>query len=112
MLEDHQLFGAVLVSACHTDLGDSNERKSGYYPPSGGDWQWEKIRANAGSSGGNIRILHSDNDPFIPLSEARHVSASLGVELQIAHGRSHFFSPFDGIYDATIAVLDQGPPTS
>eukprot|EP01052_Picozoa_sp_SAG31_P060357 SAG31_NODE_19540_length_599_cov_0.924000_1_plen_132_part_00 len=30
LLERGQLFGAVLVSACHTDLGDAGERASGY----------------------------------------------------------------------------------
>ena len=48
LLEENKLAGCVLVSACHTDLGDAGERAPGYYPPSGGDWQWDKIRANAG----------------------------------------------------------------
>jgi hypothetical protein len=49
LLEDQQLHGAVLVAACHTDLGEESEAQAGYYPPSGGDWQWERIKANAGS---------------------------------------------------------------
>ena len=106
LLEDHRLRGAVLVSSCHTDLGDAGERASGYYPPSGGDWQWEKIRANAGPDGGNIRILHSDDDPFIPLAEAQHVASSLRVGLHVASGKSHFFSPYDPISDAALAALD------
>ena len=31
LLENHQLHGCVLVSACHTDLGIENERRAGYY---------------------------------------------------------------------------------
>ena len=31
LLESTQLRGAVLVSACHTDLGDAGERAAGYY---------------------------------------------------------------------------------
>ena len=67
LLEEHELAGALLVSACHTDLGCASERAAGYYPPSGGPWQWEAIQRNAG---GNVCVLHSDDDPFIPLREA------------------------------------------
>ena len=54
--------GAVLVSACHTDLGDENERESGYYT---GEWQWERIKANADW----IVQYGSADDPFIPKEE-------------------------------------------
>lgn len=75
LLESNPLHGAVLVSACHTDLGEESEAQAGYYPPSGGEWQWDAIKSNAR---GNIVVLHSDDDPFIPLTEAQHVGASLG----------------------------------
>ena len=103
LLEEHRLAGCVLVSACHTDLGHAGERASGYYPPSGGEWQWSRIKQNAG---GNIVVLHSDNDPFIPLPEAQHVASSLGVELRLCPGRSHFFSPGEELVDACMAVAD------
>merc|ERR1712113_300867 len=85
-LESHRLRGAVLVSACHTDLGDENEAASGYYNR---PWQWAKIAANAGF----LLQWHSLDDPFIPVSEARHVAASLGSKCEyIEHkGSSHFF---------------------
>ena len=51
LLQEHRLSGCVLVSACHSDLGDDGEAASEYYPPSGGAWHWDSIRANAG---GNI----------------------------------------------------------
>jgi hypothetical protein len=41
--ESNRVHGLVLVSACVTDLGDANERASGYYNR---PWQWEKIKAN------------------------------------------------------------------
>lgn len=106
LLETHKLHGVLLVSACHTDLGDLGERASGYYPPSGGPWKWGDIRRNAG---GNIRILHSDNDPFIPLEEAEHVADSLSVALQVEPGRSHFFKPCDALFDAALAVAAAEP---
>ena len=92
------------VSACHTDLGDPGEREAGYYPPSGGPWQWARIRSNAGASGGNLRVLHSDNDPFIPLAEAETVAASLGVPLTLVPGRSHFFKPCEELVRAVYDV--------
>ena len=44
LLETTKVKGAVLVSACHTDLGIKNERKSGYYKD---PWLWEDIKRNA-----------------------------------------------------------------
>lgn len=103
LLEERRLAGCVLVSACHTDLGDAGEAAAGYYPPSGGPWQWETIRSNAN---GNIVVLHSDNDPFIPLAEAQHVASQLGARMHVCPGRSHFFSPGEELYEACIAVAD------
>lgn len=103
LLEEHKLAGAVLVASCHTDLGDAGEQAAGYYPPSGGEWQWDKIRANAN---GNIVVLHSDNDPFIPLAEAQHVADSLRVPLTVKPRRSHFFEPGEDLFEACIAVAD------
>ena len=97
LCETTRVAGLVLIAACHTDLGEPSETQAGYYPPSGGPWQWETIRAN---TAGNIAILHSDNDPFIPLDEPRHVAAQLRVPLREVPGRSHFFSPAEEIVQA------------
>ena len=40
LLESTRLWGAVLVSACHTDLGDAGERAAGYYSR---PWQVSRI---------------------------------------------------------------------
>eukprot|EP00658_Telonema_sp_P-2_P070854 TRINITY_DN60238_c0_g1_i2.p1 TRINITY_DN60238_c0_g1~~TRINITY_DN60238_c0_g1_i2.p1 ORF type:complete len:108 (-),score=24.41 TRINITY_DN60238_c0_g1_i2:193-516(-) len=85
-------LGCVLVSACHTDLGDENERASGYYSR---PWEWERIRGNTAW----IVQFHSDDDPFIPVSEARHVAENLGTEYHELHGYSHFFEPFDQLLE-------------
>jgi pimeloyl-ACP methyl ester carboxylesterase len=110
--------GCVLVSACHTDLGIDNEREAGYYNR---PWRWELIKANAGaipqstpsappnplllssilppSGRAGITQFHSDDDPFIPLSEAQHVACSLGLargsQFHVLSGHSHFFSTED-----------------
>jgi len=74
LLEEHALFGCILVCACHTDLGEPNEASAGYYAR---PWQWEAIRANSGF----ILQYHSIDDPFIPQEEANHVASSLGLPL-------------------------------
>jgi len=84
-LERWPLRGLILVSACHTDLGVENERKSGYYDRA---WEWEKIRANAGW----IVQFHSADDPFIPVQEARHVAGNIKSEYIEHSDRGHYLS--------------------
>ena len=109
LAEETRVAALVLVSACHTDLGDPGERAAGYYAR---PWRWDAIRANAG----RIVQFHSDNDPFIPdtarsrrpsiapsmrrapdavvqTQEARHVAENLQSEYSELPGRSHFFTP-------------------
>ena len=43
LAETTEIHGLVLVSACHTDLGDENERASGYFSR---PWLWESMRKN------------------------------------------------------------------
>ncbi|CAM9526947.1 unnamed protein product [Choristocarpus tenellus] len=91
LLETDKLGGVVLVSACHTDLGNANERASGYYSR---PWAWDKMRKNAGF----IVQFHSTDDPFIPVSEARHIQENLGTEYEEHTDKSHFFGPYEGIF--------------
>lgn len=83
--ETHKLQGIVLVSACHTDLGDEREKISGYfnYP-----WQWNKIKQNVKW----IIQFHSLNDPFISIEEARHVHKMLNTEYHEYLDQGHFSS--------------------
>ena len=103
--ETTKLAGLVLVAACHTDLGEPSEQQAGYYPPSGGPWKWNDIYKNAGD--GNVILLHSFDDPFIPMTEARHVASSLGnAELREFDDESHFFKPSETIVQAVYDVLN------
>ncbi len=43
LCETVRVLGIVLVSACVTDLGDANERASGYYNR---PWEWDQLKAN------------------------------------------------------------------
>eukprot|EP00401_Gymnodinium_catenatum_P065023 CAMPEP_0117473714 /NCGR_PEP_ID=MMETSP0784-20121206/8911_1 /TAXON_ID=39447 /ORGANISM="" /LENGTH=359 /DNA_ID=CAMNT_0005267917 /DNA_START=50 /DNA_END=1125 /DNA_ORIENTATION=+ len=93
--EENHVGGIVLVSACHSDLGDPGERASGYYPPSGGEWKWDAIRKNSGW----IVQFHSKDDPLVPVQEGRVVAKALGSEYHELDGHSHFFEPFEQIID-------------
>lgn len=90
LLETTKLRGVVLVATCHTDLGDENEKASGYFDRV---WPWEDIKKNANF----ITQYHSNDDPLIPVEEARHVAAQLNgasheyIEME---NHSHFFSMF------------------
>ncbi|GMI27831.1 hypothetical protein TeGR_g5110 [Tetraparma gracilis] len=101
LAETTKVKGLVLVAACHSDLGDAGERVSGWYPPSGGPWQWADIKANAGF----IVQFHSTDDPFINIQEARVVAESLGSEFHEFQDRSHFFEPFPEAFDAIMKKL-------
>jgi hypothetical protein len=40
LLEENEILGVILVATCHTDLGDANERASGYFSD---PWKWDQI---------------------------------------------------------------------
>lgn len=81
--ETHKLLGSVLVSVCHTDLGDAFEAASGYYRD---PWQWQRIRDNQQW----VAIYHSTDDPLIPVSEARFVAKQLKCSYFEFADRGHF----------------------
>eukprot|EP00039_Didymoeca_costata_P033621 m.43280 g.43280 ORF g.43280 m.43280 type:complete len:201 (-) comp9962_c0_seq1:222-824(-) len=94
--EEHKVGMIVLVSACYTDLGEENERQAGYYPSPDGkenQWKFEAMKENCSK----IFQFHSNDDPFIPLDEARRVQKELVSEENYFEppNRSHFFDyPF------------------
>ncbi|XP_017719196.1 PREDICTED: LOW QUALITY PROTEIN: putative hydrolase RBBP9 [Rhinopithecus bieti] len=65
--ETHRVYAIVLVSAYTSDLGDENERASGYFTR---PWQWEKIKANCPY----IVQFGSTDDPFLPWKEQEEVA--------------------------------------
>ena len=117
LLENTRLFGAILVSAAHTDVGDENERASGYFNR---PWDFSAMRKNIHPDG-FFHQFHSDDDHLIPVEEARFISVELSKvdenfdgsladytyeELQ---NRSHFFDPFSEllrVIDKQIQRLD------
>lgn len=86
--ETHQILGSVLVGACYTDLGDENEKKSGYYNTK---WEWEKIKRNQHW----ILQFASTDDPYIPIAEARYVHEKLNTEYYEFTDQGHFGGEID-----------------
>jgi len=81
--EENKILGSVLVSACHTDLGIEDERKSHYYDT---PWDWEKIKSNQTFIG----QYHSTDDPFIPVEEARFIHEKLDSDYFEFTDQEHF----------------------
>lgn len=105
--------GIVLVSATYSDLGDSGERASGYYPQiSGGEetnpYQFDDMKKNCK----RWIQFHSDDDPFIPLCEAERIRDGLKsgesdeyfYDYQMLPGRSHFFELAPEILEAVVSL--------
>lgn len=84
--EKHEVFGSVLVSACHTDLGIAEEKASGYFDS---PWSWEEISRNQKF----IIQFASTDDPFIPISEARYIHEKLKSDYFEFNDQQHFGYP-------------------
>ncbi len=81
--ESHKILGSVLVGACYTDLGEADERASGYYAE---PWDWAAIRSNQQW----ILQFASPSDPYIPVSEPRFIQKQLSSKYFELPGRGHF----------------------
>ncbi|XP_030050602.1 serine hydrolase RBBP9 isoform X2 [Microcaecilia unicolor] len=81
--ETHKVYAIILVSAYTSDLGDDNERASGYFNR---PWQWEKIKQNCQL----IVQFGSTDDPFLPWDEQQAVADGLGADLHKYTDRGHF----------------------
>ncbi|XP_050407068.2 serine hydrolase RBBP9 [Patella vulgata] len=83
--EKYKLKGITLVSGCVTDLGDENERASGYYNR---PWLWEEMKKNTDL----IIQFGSTDDPFIAWSEQQEIADNLNPELHKFTDKGHFMS--------------------
>lgn len=81
--EKNRILGSVLIGACYTDLGDENEKKSGYYNRF---WEWETIKKNQQW----IIQFASTDDPYIPIEEARYIQQKLQTEYYEYTDEGHF----------------------
>eukprot|EP00475_Leptophrys_vorax_P022421 TRINITY_DN30562_c0_g1_i1.p1 TRINITY_DN30562_c0_g1~~TRINITY_DN30562_c0_g1_i1.p1 ORF type:complete len:147 (-),score=45.50 TRINITY_DN30562_c0_g1_i1:152-592(-) len=81
--ETHKIKGMVLVSACHTDLGEPSEAISEYYNT---PWEWERIAANCGW----ILQFGSTDDHLVPIEEQRYVAEHLHSDFRQFEDQGHF----------------------
>ena len=81
--ENHTILGSVLVGTYYTDMGLEMEKKSEYF---GRPWQWDKIREHQQW----IIQFASQNDPWIPIEEARFVRDKLQTEYYESIDQGHF----------------------
>ena len=60
------------------------------------DFDWKKIKENCKY----FYVIHSDNDPYVPLEKAEELAKNLGVSVALVKGGEHFqeqsgFKTFD-----------------
>lgn len=78
--------GSVLVAGYSDDLG-YNELTNFFTTPI----NWKKIKAHCK----NFVAIHSDNDPYVPLSYGEEIKKKLGAKLIIKHKMGHFSGPIE-----------------
>ena len=73
----------MLVSPSYTDLGDDQEKQSGYFDT---PWQWEKIGANQQ----HVALITGDDDPYIPQAEFDFIASKLKPTRIVIKNGKHF----------------------
>ena len=84
--EGQKIGGAVLVAGFTDDLG-FDELKNFFTTPL--DLDSSKPKAN------KFVAIHSDNDPFVPLTHGDTFKDKLDAELIVKHAMKHFSGPVD-----------------
>lgn len=102
--ENNKILGSILVASYYTDLGDQDEKASGYFDQ---PWLWEEIKKNQKW----IAQFHSTDDPWISNKEAHMVHDMLGTELHEFHDRGHFgvdrpYEYFPELLDVLLSKID------
>ncbi len=72
------------------------------------DFDWEKIKKNCSMS----YVIHSDNDPYVPVELGKEVANNLGVHLTIIHEAGHIntaagYAEFPFLLDQISKLLDE-----
>lgn len=83
MAQTQKILGSVLVGAYHTDLNMETEKASGYFET---PWDWPKMRKNQQW----CLLFASQDDPWIPVHEARFVHEQLNCEYHEFTDQGHF----------------------
>ena len=88
LAERNVLRGIVLVAGYDDDLGDENERASGYFGPD--PFDYEKIKANCA---GGVDCVIGLRDSLVPAEMQRALAAKLDARETLCERRDHFFTP-------------------
>ncbi|NOY15261.1 MAG: serine hydrolase family protein [bacterium] len=72
-------------------------------------FNWPKIKQNCH----NFFLFHSDNDPYVPISQAQKLAKNLGVEVAVIKGAGHFnqqagYTKFELLFDQIKQQLSVG----
>lgn len=87
---------AILVGAFHNDLGWGSLKE--LFVP----LDFEKIQQHAKQ----ITLIHSDNDPYIPLEQAEFLKEKLDADLIVLAGQKHFSEGEDPKYKEFAYLLE------
>ena len=100
--ENHTILGSILVGAYYTNLGMETEKESGYFDH---QWNWANIKKNQKWT----ILFASDDDPWIPIHEPRHIREKLNCQYHEYNNQGHFggdyFKP--DFPELTAALLDK-----
>jgi predicted alpha/beta hydrolase family esterase len=93
-----KLGGVVAISVFHDNsLGwDANNKLFDV------ELDYEKIKSNAGS----LLFVHSDNDPYVPLEQAKYVADNCQAEIIVVPGQGHFNLEASEAYTQFQLLLD------
>jgi len=97
LAEIQPILGSALVGAYHSDLGMEKEILSGYFNR---PWNWENIKKNQKW----ISLFASQNDPWIPIDQARYLHKKLDCEYHEYKNEGHFGGDY---YKSTFPELSQ-----
>ena len=99
--ERNALRGIVLVAGDDDDLGDADERASGYFGPDAFDY--DKIHENCG---GRVECVIGARDSLVPAEMQRALAVKLRARETLCERRDHFFTPpAEEIVDAIVRML-------
>lgn len=88
LVEKQKVLGSVLVGAYHTHLDMEKEKQSGYFDT---PWNWEAIKNNQQW----IALFASQDDPWIPIEEARYLHQKLNCEYHEFVNEGHFGGDYE-----------------
>jgi predicted alpha/beta hydrolase family esterase len=99
--ESHKLRGLVLLAAYDSDLGDEDERASGYFSR---PFDWQRIAANCSF----IVQFAGARDRLVPVSVQRRVSELLGPAVEyLEYPRGDHFFAEAGFPEELVSVIER-----